>query len=481
MATNQKLDFWIANNRNVLFRGKHGVGKTAKIKAAFDRAGLNWRYFSAATMDPWVDFIGVPKSVIQGDQEVLELIRPKDFANDEVEAIFFDEFNRSHKKIRNAVMELLQFKSINGRKFENLRMIWAAINPDDDDSYDVEQIDPAQLDRFQVQIDIPYKCDPDYFIGKYGKEKAVAAMAWWNTLPDPEKDKVSPRRLDYALDEALVRGDLRDILPASSNVSKLITTLQIGPIDSVIRSFMTNQDADGARKFLKQENNYAAAIDFVLKREDRMKFFLPLIDAEKLAALFPKQKKVLDFVVENSGKFPEFARVLTDVYKVSKNRRIKERIEKLCESLPKDSLPESLSHLSNATDGVAKSTFGKKWQRHGRPWATEIEAIKQRDLNTTYARRSVVREIEQYLPPDLTIEEALKTLTVLDTVAKSSYRDTLKRLPSFIPLANHCCEQLHAKTGVDVAAMTRKYSKYIYNIRRRLQDMGKSKQFFMPI
>ena len=43
-----------------------------------------------------------------------------------------DEFSRAHKKVRNAVMELIQFKSINGRKFKNLKIVWAAINPDDD-------------------------------------------------------------------------------------------------------------------------------------------------------------------------------------------------------------------------------------------------------------------------------------------------------------------------------------------------------------
>ena len=41
----------------------------------------------------------------------------------------FDELNRAKPKVRNAVMELIQFRSINGIKFNNLRMIWAAINP----------------------------------------------------------------------------------------------------------------------------------------------------------------------------------------------------------------------------------------------------------------------------------------------------------------------------------------------------------------
>ena len=123
---NEKLDFWIQNSYNVLFVGKHGVGKTSIIKNAFERAGLRWKYFSASTLDPWVDLVGVPKEIQTEEGNYLDLVRPKEFQYDEVDALFFDEFNRSHKKVRNAVMELLQFKSINGKKFNNLKIVWAA-------------------------------------------------------------------------------------------------------------------------------------------------------------------------------------------------------------------------------------------------------------------------------------------------------------------------------------------------------------------
>ncbi len=63
MIDDHKLDFWIQQNMNVLFSGKHGVGKTTMVIDAFNRNSLKWMYFSAATMDPWVDFIGVPKEM----------------------------------------------------------------------------------------------------------------------------------------------------------------------------------------------------------------------------------------------------------------------------------------------------------------------------------------------------------------------------------------------------------------------------------
>ena len=41
-------------------------------------------------------------------------------------------------------MELIQFKSINGKKFNNLRFIWAAVNPDDPE--DVVTLEPQTCD-----------------------------------------------------------------------------------------------------------------------------------------------------------------------------------------------------------------------------------------------------------------------------------------------------------------------------------------------
>ena len=74
MVNSQKLDFWIQHNYNVLFIGKHGVGKTSLVIESFKRSNLRYRYFSAATMDPWVDFIGVPRSNQDENGQFLDLI-----------------------------------------------------------------------------------------------------------------------------------------------------------------------------------------------------------------------------------------------------------------------------------------------------------------------------------------------------------------------------------------------------------------------
>jgi MoxR-like ATPase len=198
-----KLKFWAEHKYNVILEGFHGTGKTESVKQVFNelygKQGEDWLYFSAATMDAWVDFVGVPREVTDADGTTyLDLIRPRAIAKGTVKAIFFDEFNRAPAKTRNAVMELLQFKSINGRELSNLEIIWAAINPDDDDTYDVERLDPAQKDRFHVHVKIPYDVSNEYFFEKYGRIGEYACD-WWKKLDIDQRRMISPRRLDTVI------------------------------------------------------------------------------------------------------------------------------------------------------------------------------------------------------------------------------------------------------------------------------------------
>lgn len=243
-----QLNFAIKNGMNVMLSGKHGVGKTARINAAMERHDINFIYFSGSTMDPFVDFIGVPKEMTNEQGETyLGFVRPEALMDDSLEAIFIDEYNRSDKGVRNAVMELIQFKSINGRKFPNLKYVWTAINPDDDDdfNYDTEQLDPAQSDRFQMQIEVPYKVSASYFSKKYPGGNGTSAVQWWNTLTNKQKNSVSPRRLDYAMDAfvnfSATKALLKTIFPKGINVSDFMHVMSTGSLKKrIVESHKSN-------------------------------------------------------------------------------------------------------------------------------------------------------------------------------------------------------------------------------------------------
>lgn len=301
------FDFWIKNNLNVLFVGKHGVGKTARVLEAFKRHNLKWVYFSASTLDPWVDFIGVPKEYTdpKSGKTYLELVRPKCFAEDEVEAIFLDEGNRAPKKVRNAIMELIQFKSINGKKFNNLRFVWTAINPEEaeegEEEYDVETLDPAQKDRFQIQVEIPYKPDRSYFIRTHGEEGEYA-VDWWDECSQQVKNAVSPRRLDYAVSIHKLGGNLRHVLPSCANVSKFVQELAKGSYRKKIEEMKEVKDPELLRKFINTPNNFSNCIGQIVKKDELLAVFLPYISDERVAELMSKDDRLLKYIDNNLDK-----------------------------------------------------------------------------------------------------------------------------------------------------------------------------------
>jgi hypothetical protein len=182
---------------NVLLSGYHGVGKTQMVVAETQRQGLAVKYFSASTLDPWADLVGIPVPVDVDGRKVLKYIRPVEV--DDAEIVFFDELNRSHPKTQNAVLELIQFKSINGVKLPRLRMVWAAINPPDD-VYQVTELDPALKDRFGVHLSVPAKPSVEYYRidARLPAHVARALVTWWERdLNDELKRTISPRRLEY--------------------------------------------------------------------------------------------------------------------------------------------------------------------------------------------------------------------------------------------------------------------------------------------
>ncbi len=424
------IDFWIKNNRNVLFEGKHGVGKTALISQGFERNGLKWLYFSGATLDPWVDFVGVPKEKTdENGRTWLDLVRPRHFEYDEVEAIFMDELNRTSKKVRNALMELIQFKSINGKKMNNLRMVWGAVNPDDDEDekYDVEPMDPAQLDRFQIQIDIPYNVDAKYFMDKYG-ENGEVAVNWWREQEDKAKNLVSPRRLDYAIQEFEDRGDIRHVLPKGVNIQKLTLELNTGSISKKMKRIFESDNLEAAREFVKNENNYAAAIQYIIKDSKYTDFFVPVMPDEKIIGLMSKHEKVRDLVLNNYENHEELIKNLANAgtSKISAlaKKIVQANLTKVAQKKP-----------STAPVAGGNVYFNSASNEHNLKSSMAIEAFST--TNAFYKKKTYDFFLKN-LPKDMDIDSAKKALGLLNDVAQNSQASNVKMtMTHLIPMMNH--------------------------------------------
>ena len=315
--TDNKMDFWFKKQRNVLLVGKHGVGKTTQIIDCFNRNNLkineSFKVFSGGTLDPWTDFIGIPKRTTEENgKEYLEYIRPEHM-DDRLEAIFMDEYNRTNPKVRNALMELIQFKSINGKKFPNLKVVWAAVNPDED-GYDVDEVDDAQGDRFHIIVQLPYAPDLPYFKRKYGENMAIQAVEWWKQQPAEAKDLISPRRLDYSLEYYNESGDVSEMLPVISTVEELKAALNESPHWKQFQIAFSRRDLQTIKRCLNEENSFEDIQVELLKDKKYYRDISLHLKPEKLNILLMKNDTFFDWAVSESNTNNRLREAMKDIY-----------------------------------------------------------------------------------------------------------------------------------------------------------------------
>ena len=354
------LKLYAKKGFNVLFSAPHGVGKTQITKSIFDEVfgpmGQKWLYFSASTLDPWVDLVGVPhKGETPDGKPLLVLLRPA-WVYEDIEAIFFDEINRAPDKVRNALMELIQFGSINGYKLKNLKTIWAAENPwDENSTYSVEKLDPAQKDRFQIQITLPSKPSSRYFREKYS-EVGAAAVKWWESLNEENKKEVSPRRLEDSIVVYLAGGNLTDMFVSRLNPSALTSALREAQIKFDVEAF-----------FVKTDDKLK--LDLTL--DNLLKFESHILKDEKL---FNRVQNLVSKEILQSPAFKKSA----FCKKIEKNNAIKEAL----------SILSTTNAATNKGDLLPKTI--SVW--------TDLDSLQQNSL------------LETFISQEVNLEEALENV-----------------------------------------------------------------------
>lgn len=301
--TRNYLKLYLDNALNVCLIGRHGVGKTAVVQKLFTETfGDKWIYLSGATLDPFIDLIGVPlKQEDENGKPYLEFIRPKQLQEDNVHAIFCDEYNRAPKKVKNALLEVIQFKSIQGYKFKNLKVVWTAINPDDDNEYDIEPLDPAQKDRFHIHMELPYLLDQEYFTSMYGEDLYVSSSEWWYALDENVRKQISPRRLDYAIQVWKMNGNIRDVIPKQANISKLLENLKKGSLSIRIEKLLKETDEEIIKKELSV--NEISYIQKHLSEPEYIDQFLKFLPEELILKEAPDNYTICDYINKNKNDF----------------------------------------------------------------------------------------------------------------------------------------------------------------------------------
>ena len=450
MISQAEMDFWIEHNYNVLFEGEAGVGKTSVIIQAWNRHNLKYMYLSGSTLDPWVDFVGVPKEIITEDgKRHLDLVRPIRWENDDVEALFIDEYNRAPKKVRNAVMELIQFKSINGKKFNNLRFVWVAINPDDSESaeYDVEPLDPAQKDRFHCHVEIPFMPSLEYFSEKFDPNTAEIAIAWWQAIPQKTRHLVSPRRLDYALEIFLAGGDLKYVLPQASNIGALTQKLELTPIKITLSNFIETSGSnrkkaiEQATTWIAIENNYVAALPMILGSARYQTFFVPLMPEEKIASLLHENVTVLTLCGNLYNKYDKIRHIVDQIIENGENQSIVDSLQKAVDKI-KHKQQENDKKLSEVLKKSNQWAAFSLCNAENKSYKSDISSIhsKVHSARTVSERLNAMESMKNRIPENMDLPEVRFSLEVIEYYIGKSRRGTLRNVEYLVPMANHLFE-----------------------------------------
>jgi F0F1-type ATP synthase delta subunit len=139
-------------NQAILLEGIHGIGKSEVVTSLFKKKGTRVVTLFLGQLSDAGDAIGLPyHSEDENGNKVTEFAPPAwwPFDMEEKLLIFLDELNRAKPELMQCIMDMVLNRKLNGRSLPHNTRIIAGMNPlNDDGYYQVDELDPALLDRF---------------------------------------------------------------------------------------------------------------------------------------------------------------------------------------------------------------------------------------------------------------------------------------------------------------------------------------------
>lgn len=141
--------------QSILFVGIHGIGKSQVIKNTFTTEGYRVVVLFLGQMADAGDLIGLPDREKNDDTGYIHTVFRPPFwwpkSEGENFILILDELNRGKPEVMQCVMDMVLNRELMGKKLPEGCMIIGAMNPlSDDGFYQVEELDPALLDRFNI-------------------------------------------------------------------------------------------------------------------------------------------------------------------------------------------------------------------------------------------------------------------------------------------------------------------------------------------
>lgn len=296
---------------NPMFTGDAGLGKSEicqawvkeqqKTNPKFGFLDIRLAYFESP------DFIGIPVVVTNkdGTQNTIH-IPPVLWPHADWEGlILFDEPNRANASTLNGMMQILTDRVVNGQKLPKGAIFAACVNPDNN-SYDVNSMDTALRDRFELfEVNYDKTTFLDFMKTNEWQSSIIQFVEsgnWTFVQPDQigtDGKYVSPRtwsKLNTALSSGVDLGPNFHFITANAVLGKAIGTsyhkfiYNTPPV--TVDDLITNEKA--SMKKLKEYSD-----------QDNYRGELLLVTVQGLNEAFLNNEKVtLDLIVEVAKVIP---------------------------------------------------------------------------------------------------------------------------------------------------------------------------------
>jgi len=207
----------------VLLRGRHGIGKSQvvyQIAASLELPVIERR----ASQMTEGDLVGLPS--IEGNRTTFN---PPDWfkmACEEPAVLFLDEVDRATLEVRQGIFELTDSRKLNGHNLHPDTLVFAAINGGEHgESYQVNEMDPAELDRWSVW-DVEPTTEDWLAWGKTNVDSLIWDFINQNRghlehTADIEPNKRYPSRRSWKrLNDVLVQADQLEAGPGMFNLAQ---------------------------------------------------------------------------------------------------------------------------------------------------------------------------------------------------------------------------------------------------------------------
>lgn len=142
--------------QNLLLKGKHGIGKSQILEKYFTEKGQKVVILFLGQMSDPGDLLGLPR--FNEETGHTEFMPPYWFPTDDTPVVLFlDELNRARPEVLQPIMDLTLNRKLAGRSLPKGSRIISAVN--DGDEYQVTDLDPALVSRFNVYEFCPQVTD----------------------------------------------------------------------------------------------------------------------------------------------------------------------------------------------------------------------------------------------------------------------------------------------------------------------------------